>query len=224
MYTPAHHQSRLRRASSADDNCRRRSIGCCQLQSAPPVLRSTPVSGVSPGSICPVEVRSKPPGNKGRSNCRCCSHRPHTPFRSPTTHRWTWWGQPLRMHDGPRAFSAGASVCIVNSEQFSAVLTVNQRLLLRPRELFNCRFALHGLALRVEHFAVHQRHRAASACISHLFSACCALPAEPSDRSSSRSTAYHRTAEHIGISFHRISFPLIGWRMSRCAVSVQPRF
>ena len=34
-------------------------------------------------------------------------------------------GQPLRMHDGPRAFSAGASVCIVNSEQFSAVLTIS---------------------------------------------------------------------------------------------------
>ena len=80
-------------------------------------------------------------------------------------------GQPLRMHDGPRAFSAGASVCIVNSEQFSAVLTVNQRLLLRPRELFNCRFALHGLALRVEHFAVHQRHRAASARVFRTFSA-----------------------------------------------------
>ena len=79
--------------------------------------------------------------------------------------------QPLRMHDGPRAFSAGASVCIVNSEQFSAVLTVNQRLLLRPRELFNCRLALHGLALRVEHFAVRELDRTAAARVFRALSA-----------------------------------------------------
>ena len=119
--------------------------------------------------------------------------------------------QPLRMHDSPRAFSAGASVCIVNSEQFSAVLTVNQRLFLRPREPFNCCFALHGLALRVEHFTVRQRHRTASARVFCTFSA---VVRRQSSREVVRPAAVQRiirTAEHIGISFHRISFPLIGW-------------
>ena len=126
--------------------------------------------------------------------------------------------QPLRMHDSPRAFSAGASVCIVNSEQLSAVLAVNQRLLLRPREPFNCCFALHGLALRVEHFAVRQRHRTASARIFRTFSA--VVRRQPS-REVVRPAAVQRiirTAEHISISTHRLAL------ISRCARIVQPRF
>ena len=120
-------------------------------------------------------------------------------------------GQPLRMHDGPRAFSTGASVCIVNSEQFSAVLTVNQRLLLRPRE-----------------FLIAASRCMASLCVSNIslytsvtgprprvyFAPFSAVVRRQSSRQIVRPAAVQRiicTAEHIGISFHRISFPLIGW-------------
>ena len=119
-------------------------------------------------------------------------------------------GQPLRMHDGPRAFSAGASVCIVNSEQFSAVLTVNQRLLLRPRELLIAASRCMA-SLCVSNISLYTSVTGPRPRVFRTFSA--VVRCQPS-RQIVRPAAVQRiirTAEHIGISFHRISFPLIGW-------------
>jgi len=79
--------------------------------------------------------------------------------------------QTLRVDDGARTRAAGTVGRVVDGQHFAAGLTVEQRLFLRAAQLFDLGLAVHGLALRAEHFAVRELDRAAAARVFRALSA-----------------------------------------------------